>query len=123
VGRSVLVRAATQAIREVGNKMVFLVLRQSMSTVQCVLVASADAGTSTQMVRFTASLSVESIVEVEGVVSLPDQDPIKGCTQQVPPFPPLRYIRGHLSSSGTAPEKKGTALIDGFWCLCRLRFK
>jgi aspartyl-tRNA synthetase len=34
VGRSVLVRAATQAIREVGNKMVFLVLRQSMTTVQ-----------------------------------------------------------------------------------------
>ncbi|CAD6231201.1 unnamed protein product [Miscanthus lutarioriparius] len=82
VGRSVLVRAATQAIREVGNKMVFFVLRQSMSTVQCVLVASADAGTSTQMVRFTASLSVESIVEVEGVVSLPEY-PIKDCTQQV----------------------------------------
>ena len=54
-----------------------------MSTVQCVLVASADAGTSPQMVRFTASLSVESIVEVEGVVSLPEQ---------VPPFPPLQYI-------------------------------
>ena len=71
-GRSVLIRGAAQAIRPVSKKMAFVVLRQSMSTVQCVLVASADAGTSTQMVRFTASLSVESIVEVEGVVSLPE---------------------------------------------------
>ena len=82
VGRSVLVRAATQAIREVGNKMVFFVLRQSMSTVQCVLVASADAGVSTQMVRFATAFSKESIVDVEGVVSLP-KEPLKATTQQV----------------------------------------
>ena len=81
-GRSVLIRGATQAIRPVSKKMAFVVLRQSMSTVQCVLVASADAGVSTQMVRFATALSKESIVDVEGVVSLP-KEPLKATTQQV----------------------------------------
>jgi aspartyl-tRNA synthetase len=81
-GRSVLIRGALQAIRPVSKKMAFVVLRQSMSTVQCVLVASADAGVSTQMVRFATALSKESIVDVEGVVSLP-KEPLKATTQQV----------------------------------------
>ena len=81
-GRSVLIRGATQAIRPVSKKMAFVVLRQSMSTVQCVLVASADAGVSTQMVRFATALSKESIVDVEGIVSLP-KEPLKATTQQV----------------------------------------
>ncbi|KAL5196864.1 hypothetical protein ABZP36_000376 [Zizania latifolia] len=81
-GRPVLIRGAAQAIRPVSKKMAFVVLRQSMSTVQCVLVASADAGVSTQMVRFATSLSKESIVDVEGVVSLP-KEPLKATTQQV----------------------------------------
>ncbi|WVZ56673.1 hypothetical protein U9M48_007167 [Paspalum notatum var. saurae] len=80
-GRSVLIRGATQAIRPVSKKMAFVVLRQSMSTVQCVLVASADACVSTQMVRFATALSKESIVDVEGVVSLP-KEPLKATTQQ-----------------------------------------
>ena len=81
-GRSVLIRGAAQAIRPVSKKMAFVVLRQSMSTVQCVLVASADAGVSTQMVRFATAFSKESIVDVEGVVSLP-KEPLKATTQQV----------------------------------------
>ena len=81
-GCSVLIRGATQAIRPVSKKMAFVVLRQSMSTVQCVLVASADAGVSTQMVRFATALSKESIVDVEGIVSLP-KEPLKATTQQV----------------------------------------
>uniref|UniRef100_A0A0D9WXV5 aspartate--tRNA ligase n=1 Tax=Leersia perrieri TaxID=77586 RepID=A0A0D9WXV5_9ORYZ len=81
-GRPVLVRGAAQAIRPVSKRMAFVVLRQGMSTVQCVLVASADAGVSTQMVRFATSLSKESIVDVEGVVSLP-KEPLKATTQQV----------------------------------------
>ncbi|KAL6639782.1 hypothetical protein ACP70R_022604 [Stipagrostis hirtigluma subsp. patula] len=81
-GRPVLVRGAAHAIRPVSKKMAFVVLRQSMSTVQCVLVASADAGVSTQMVRFATALSKESIVDVEGVVSLP-KEPLKATTQQV----------------------------------------
>jgi aspartyl-tRNA synthetase len=81
-GRAVLVRGAAQAIRPVSKKMAFVVLRQSMSTLQCVLVASADACVSTQMVKFATALSKESIVDIEGVVSLP-KEPLKATTQQV----------------------------------------
>ncbi|KQJ86708.1 aspartate--tRNA ligase 2, cytoplasmic [Brachypodium distachyon] len=82
VGRSVLIRARAHTIRPVGRKMAFVVLRQGMSTVQCVLVVSADAGISAQMVRFAASLPKESVVAVEGVVSLPKED-LKSATQEV----------------------------------------
>jgi aspartyl-tRNA synthetase len=78
----VLIRGSAQLFRPVSKKMAFVVLRQCMSTVQCVLVASADAGVSTQMVRFATSLSKESIVDVEGVVSIP-KEPLKATTQQV----------------------------------------
>jgi nondiscriminating aspartyl-tRNA synthetase len=81
-GSSVLIRGSAQAFRPVSKKMAFVVLRQSMSTVQCVLVASADHGVSTQMVRFATSLSKESILDVEGVVSIP-KEPLKATTQQV----------------------------------------
>ncbi|XP_073003415.1 aspartate--tRNA ligase 2, cytoplasmic [Typha latifolia] len=79
--RTVLIRGAAQAIRPVSKKMAFLVVRQSMSTVQCVVVVSKDL-VSPQFVKFATSLSKESIVDVEGVVSVP-KDPIKGTTQQV----------------------------------------
>jgi aspartyl/asparaginyl-tRNA synthetase len=81
-GSSVLIRGSAQAFRPVSKKMAFVVLRQSMSTVQCVLVASADHGVSTQMVRFATSLSKESILDVEGIVSIP-KEPLKATTQQV----------------------------------------
>jgi hypothetical protein len=82
-GRPVLTRGFAQAIRPVSKKMAFVVLRQGMSTVQCVLVASAETGVSTQMVKFATALSKESIVDVEGVVFLP-KEPLKSTTQQVP---------------------------------------
>ncbi|KAJ1686858.1 hypothetical protein LUZ63_018248 [Rhynchospora breviuscula] len=81
--KRVLIRGVVQAIRPMSKKIAFLVVRQNMSTVQCVLVVSKDI-ISTQMVRFATSLSKESIVDVEGVISVPDpKDPIKGTTQPV----------------------------------------
>ncbi|EHA8589721.1 Aspartate--tRNA ligase 2, cytoplasmic [Cocos nucifera] len=79
--RTVLIRGAAQAIRSVSKKMAFLVVRQYVSTVQCVLVVNKE-WVSPQMVKFATGLSKESIVDVEGVVSIP-KDPIKGTTQQV----------------------------------------
>ncbi|KAG0479474.1 hypothetical protein HPP92_010332 [Vanilla planifolia] len=64
---TVLIRGVAQTIRAVGKKMAFLVVRQFTATVQCVL---------------TVSEELESIVDVEGVVSIPTE-PIKGTTQQV----------------------------------------
>lgn len=48
---------------------------------QCVLTVAQDV-VSPQMVKFATSLSRESIVDIEGVVSVPSQ-PITGATQQV----------------------------------------
>nr|CAD1827894.1 unnamed protein product [Ananas comosus var. bracteatus] len=55
-GRTVLIRGAAQAIRAVGRKMAFLVVRQSASTVQCVVAAGSEAAASPPMVRFAAGL-------------------------------------------------------------------
>lgn len=77
----VLVRGRAQAIRAVGKNMAFLVLRERGFTVQCVVTVQPDA-VSRQMVRYAAGLSRESIIDVEGLVSVPSV-PIKGATQQV----------------------------------------
>ncbi|EYU31296.1 hypothetical protein MIMGU_mgv1a019826mg, partial [Erythranthe guttata] len=67
-GNMVVVRGRVQAIRAVGKKMVFLVVRRRGCTVQCVLTVSQDL-VSSQMVKFATSLSRESIIEIEGLVS------------------------------------------------------
>ncbi|KAL0903332.1 hypothetical protein M5K25_027703 [Dendrobium thyrsiflorum] len=77
---TVLIRGVAQTMRGVGKKMAFLVVRQFTATVQCVL--TTDELVSTQMVKYATSLSRESIVDVEGVVTVPTE-PIKGTTQQV----------------------------------------
>ncbi|ONK82043.1 uncharacterized protein A4U43_C01F35540 [Asparagus officinalis] len=79
--QSVLIRGSAQAIRAVGKKMAFLVVRQFMSTVQCVVTVDKEF-VSAQMVKFANGLSKESIVDVAGVVSIP-KEAIKGTTQQV----------------------------------------
>lgn len=80
-GKQVLVRGRAQTIRPVSKKMLFVVLRHKGFTAQCVL--SVGKGlVSEQMVRFAAALSRESIVDIEGVVSVPGIE-IKGATQQV----------------------------------------
>lgn len=79
--QSVLIRGRAQAIRAVGKKMAFVVVRERGFTVQCVLTVAPDV-VSPQMVKFANSLSRESIVDIEGVVSVPSQ-PITGASQQV----------------------------------------
>ncbi|RLN23743.1 aspartate--tRNA ligase 2, cytoplasmic-like [Panicum miliaceum] len=78
--RSVLVRGFAQEIRSLG-RMAFVVLREGRSSVQCVLAAGAGAGVSAQMVAFAKSLTRESVVDVEGVVSFP-KELLVGTTQQ-----------------------------------------
>ncbi|EYU29160.1 hypothetical protein ABFS82_05G121800 [Erythranthe guttata] len=79
--QAVLVRGRAQAIRAVGKKMAFVVVRKRGFTVQCVLTVAQDV-VSSQMVKFATSLSRESIVDIEGIVSVPAQ-PITGASQQV----------------------------------------
>ncbi|GLT54139.1 hypothetical protein SLA2020_273640 [Shorea laevis] len=79
--RYVLVHGRAQEIRAVEKNMAFLVVREKCFTVQCVVTAQPDV-VSRQMVKYVAALSPESIVDIEGVVSVPTV-PIKGVTQQV----------------------------------------
>ncbi|GAB2294213.1 Aspartate--tRNA ligase 2, cytoplasmic [Dionaea muscipula] len=79
--KEVLVRGRAQAIRAVSKKMAFVVLRKRGFTVQCILNVSPDR-VSPQMVKYATALSRESIVEVEGVIAVPD-GPITGASQQV----------------------------------------
>ncbi|CAL0307401.1 unnamed protein product [Lupinus luteus] len=79
-GNQVLIRGRVQTIRPVGKKMAFLVIRENGYTVQCLVQVQPDI-VSIQMVKFAASLSRESIVDVEGEISVPDSA-IKAATQQ-----------------------------------------
>lgn len=80
----VLIRGHVQNIRAVGKKMAFLVVREMGFTVQCVLTVTPDV-VSPQMVKYATKLNRESIVDVEGVVSVPSTA-VKGATQQVGSF-------------------------------------
>ncbi|XP_028779365.1 aspartate--tRNA ligase 2, cytoplasmic [Neltuma alba] len=77
----VLIRGRAQTIRAVGKKMAFLVIRENGFTVQCVVQVQPDQ-VSSQMVKYATALSRESIVDIEGVVSVPGAA-IKGASQQV----------------------------------------
>ncbi|KAL6296507.1 hypothetical protein ACE6H2_004649 [Prunus campanulata] len=79
--RSVLIRGRAQTIRAVGKNMAFVVVRERGFTVQCVATVQPDT-VSRQMVKYVAGLSRESIIDIEGVVSVPSVE-IKGTTQQV----------------------------------------
>uniref|UniRef100_A0A0D6R6A2 aspartate--tRNA ligase n=1 Tax=Araucaria cunninghamii TaxID=56994 RepID=A0A0D6R6A2_ARACU len=79
--QQVLIRGRAHAIRGVSNKMAFLVVREAGFTVQCVLSVTPDF-VSKGMVKYATSISKESIIEVEGTVSVPEVS-IKGASQQV----------------------------------------
>ncbi|CAB4277080.1 unnamed protein product [Prunus armeniaca] len=61
--------------------MAFVVVRERWFTVQCVVTVQPDT-VSRQMVKYVAGLSRESVIDVEGFVSVPSVE-IKGTTQQV----------------------------------------
>ncbi|KAK9946148.1 hypothetical protein M0R45_011625 [Rubus argutus] len=79
--QKVLIRGRAQTIRAVGKNMAFIVVREKGFTVQCVATVQPEI-VSRQMVKYVAALSRESIIDIEGVVSVPDVA-IKGATQQV----------------------------------------
>ncbi|PIA43964.1 hypothetical protein AQUCO_01800194v1 [Aquilegia coerulea] len=79
--KEVLIRGRVQTIRPVSKTIAFLVLRQKGFTVQCVVTAAPEL-VSKQMVKYASSLNKESIVDVYGIVSKPNE-PIKAATQQV----------------------------------------
>lgn len=75
-GKTVLVRARLHTSRKKG-KMAFAVLRQGSATIQCL--AMVNDQIPKEMVDFMGSVSLESIVDVEAVVTVPEQ-PITSTT-------------------------------------------
>ena len=76
----VTVQARVQNTRAQTGKLVFLLLRQGFSTIQAVVAAGDESSqVSRQMTKWTASLNLESIVEVFGVVQKP-KDPVASAT-------------------------------------------
>ena len=78
-GQKVLVRGHLQTVRLVG-KGAFILLRSALYTVQGVAFQSDDV--SQAMVKYIAGLPVESVVDVEGTITVPD-NPVESATQKM----------------------------------------
>ncbi|GAM23657.1 hypothetical protein SAMD00019534_068320 [Acytostelium subglobosum LB1] len=78
-GQEVLLFARVHVSRAQGNKLVFISLRDALSTVQAVLLMSDFITKS--MLKFAAGITKESIVEVKGKV-VKTTAPIESCTQK-----------------------------------------
>jgi len=79
--KEVLIRGHLQTSRLVG-KGAFVLIRSSMYTVQGVCFESKDGTISQDMIKYIAGLPVESVVDLQGVVSVPDQ-PVEKATQKM----------------------------------------
>jgi aspartyl-tRNA synthetase len=79
-GQTVLVRARLHSTRAKG-KLAFLVVRERLETLQVCVAASEEAGIPVEMVSFVSrGVPAESIVEIEGTVSVPP-NPLKSVTR------------------------------------------
>ncbi len=76
MGSKVLIRGRVDSSRGKGN-LCFVVLRQRVSTVQCVV--CKDEEVSKEMVKFAQDLHNESIVDLEATV-LKAEQPVDSCT-------------------------------------------
>mmetsp|Transcript_22681 Transcript_22681/g.27813 ORF Transcript_22681/g.27813 Transcript_22681/m.27813 type:complete len:608 (-) Transcript_22681:212-2035(-) len=78
-GKEVLVRGHIHTSREVG-KGVFILIRSTLYSVQGVCFESKEI--SNAMVKYISNLPAESVVDVAGVVTVPDQ-PVDSATQKM----------------------------------------
>ena len=78
-GKKVLVRGHLQTARNVGPG-VFVLVRSSLYTVQGVAFQNKEI--SEGMIKYIAGLPVESVVDMEGVVSVPE-NPVESATQKM----------------------------------------
>ena len=76
--KKVILRSRLQTSR-VKGKSAFLVFREGYYNIQGVMFVGEYI--SSQMIKFAGAIPIESIVEVEGIIKVP-QKPIESCTQQ-----------------------------------------
>ncbi|CAL4959611.1 unnamed protein product [Urochloa decumbens] len=84
-GEHVLLFGSVRSVRPLGSARAVVVLFHPLtsSTVRCVVAAGSCEGVTTRAVRFAATLSRETAIDVEGVVTLPESVKVLGTTQQV----------------------------------------
>lgn len=70
--KNVLIRGNVATSRSVG-KGVFLLVRSGMHSVQCVCFEDNKAGVSKEMVKFMVNLPIETVIDVQGVVTKPNE--------------------------------------------------
>lgn len=80
-GQEVLVRGYLQTTRTVG-KGVFVVVRSSLYSVQGVAFESKDGTVSGAMIKYIDALPSESVVDMKGMVTVPD-NPVESVTQKM----------------------------------------
>lgn len=80
-GQTVLIRGHLQTTRMVG-KGAFGLIRSTLYSVQGVCFSDADTGLPIEMVKYVAGLPVESVVDVQGVVTVPEL-PVDSATQKM----------------------------------------
>lgn len=80
-GQEVLVRGYLQTTRVVG-KGIFIVLRSSLYTVQGVAFETKDGAVSSAMIKYIDALPNESVVDMKGVVTVPEK-PVESVTQKM----------------------------------------
>jgi aspartyl-tRNA synthetase len=78
-GKKVLVRGHLQTARNVGPG-VFVLVRSSLYTVQGVAFQNSEI--SDAMIKYIAGLPVESVIDMEGVVTVPE-NPVESATQKL----------------------------------------
>lgn len=79
-GQKILIRGHLQTTRAVG-KGVFVLVRSTLYTVQAVAFQGNNE-VSQEMIKYIAGLPAESVVDVEGIVTVPDS-PVESATQKM----------------------------------------
>ena len=87
--KEVLIRGFLQTSRSVG-KVIFVLIRSSFYSVQGVCFegtntnssTNEDATISSAMIKYMAALPLESVVDVKGIITIPEQ-PIDSATQKM----------------------------------------
>ena len=81
VGKEVRLRGRLNTSRQKG-KNCFLVVRDGYETMQCVMFVGDEPKISAGMVKYSGKIPKESIIEIAGVLTKPE-NPISGCTVQL----------------------------------------
>ncbi|KAJ1277479.1 hypothetical protein BS78_04G007000 [Paspalum vaginatum] len=101
VGKHVVLFGNVRSVRLLSNTRALVVLLHWSGTVRCVVTAGSHEGVTTRMVRFAVTLPQQTPIDVEGVVSLPDNgEPLIATAQLVE----IQVMKLHSIAAGHADK-------------------